>query len=62
MDNYDVKRFGMLLEQQVKVEGMKAANLVRQLNGFTDLVYYQSDFDEVANRISDITYAHNEQL
>jgi hypothetical protein len=41
---------------------MKAANLVRQLNGFTDLVYYQSDFDEVANRISDITYAHNEQL
>lgn len=61
MDHYDVKRLALVLSVQAEIEGMKAANQIKVSEGSVPQ-YNQSHFDSLANRLSDLAYAHNEQL
>lgn len=61
MNEYDVKKLALILSIQAEVEGMKAENLLREQNNHTP-AYLEKQFNEIAHRLSDIAYAHNEQL
>jgi hypothetical protein len=43
MNNYDVRRLALILALQAKIEGMKAENKYREINGH-DLTYGDGDF------------------
>ena len=57
MDNYTVKRMGLILAVQAEIEGMKAANLVSDLQE-----YVGGHFDEKAEEIRNIVNANDYQL
>ncbi len=61
MNEYDVKRLALVLEVQAKIEGMKAENKQREISGH-DLSYNESHFNDMASQLSNLAYAHNEQL
>lgn len=61
MNEYDVKRLALVLALQAEIEGMKAFNKERELNG-ASLGYSEADFGSMANQLRDLAYAHNEQL
>lgn len=61
MEHYDVRRLALVLSVQAEVEGMKAENLAREQNNLAP-AYGERVFNEKAQRLSDLAYAHNEQL
>lgn len=61
MNEYDVKRMALVLALQAEIEGMKAENAQRQL-WLRDLAYNEGDFQEMAEKIRNVAYCHNEQL
>ena len=61
MNEYDVKRLALVLAVQAEIEGMKAENNLReQLHEAP--AYGASQFNECANRLTNLAYAHNDQL
>lgn len=61
MNEYDVKRLALVLAVQAEIEGMKAENILREQNNESP-AYGLKQFLELANRLNDLAYAHNEQL
>lgn len=55
MDEYDIKRLGLIIALQVEVEGMKTANKERQS-------YNASSFLDIAEEIRIIVYKAKEEL
>lgn len=60
MTEYDVKRLGMILAVQARIEAMKAFNKKNELEGIP-LVYTMQFFDSSAE-LESIVYKHDEQL
>lgn len=61
MNEYDVKRLALVLAVQAEIEGMKAQNASLTTQGHAPC-YYEGSFQEKAEKLRDIAYAHNEQL
>lgn len=61
MNEYDVRRLGKILALQAEIEGMKAENTQRQLEGFS-LKYTESDFFHKAEILLDLSQYSNDQL
>jgi hypothetical protein len=61
MNEYDVRRLALVLSVQAEIEAMKVENEVNKIQGLP-LTYNQNQFEAKANRLSDLAYAHNEQL
>lgn len=58
MNEYDVKRLALVLSVQAEIEGMKAANSQQPENQ----PFEMGDFAKKAEQLSNLAYAHNEQL
>ena len=50
-----------MLAVQAEIEGMKAENILREQNEQSPACG-EKQFNEIANRLSDLAYAHDEQL
>jgi hypothetical protein len=61
MDYYDIKRLALILAIQAEIEGMKAFNKEREING-ASLGYTEADFGSMADQFRDLANKHNEQL
>ena len=61
MDTYDVRRLALVLSVQAEIDGMKAYNKQRELEG-NALGYDQTHFDEKAEELRNLAASHNEQL
>ena len=61
MNEYDVKRLGLILALQAEIEGMKVENLVREQDNLA-VAYDNSQFQHMAEQLRELSYAHNEQL
>jgi hypothetical protein len=61
MDSYDIKRLALILAIQAEIEGMKAFNTQREMEG-NSIGYNQTSFDEMANQLRDIAYKPNDLL
>ena len=61
MDYYDVKRYGLLLAVQCEIEGMKAQNNAWMKDKGCN-AWGEEHFDQKAEELRNITFAHNEQL
>jgi hypothetical protein len=61
MNQYDVKRLALVLAIQAEVEGMKAENKFREINGH-DLTYLSGDFELKANELRYLAYVHDDEL
>lgn len=61
MNHYDVKRLALILAIQAEIEGMKAFNKERELNG-ASLGYSEQDFNHMANQLRELAAKHDEQL
>ncbi len=61
MNEYDVKRFALVLALQAEIEGMKAENTQREL-WLHELTYTEDNFKEMAEKIRNLAYCHNEEL
>lgn len=58
MEHYDVKRLALVLSVQAEIEGMKAANNQSP----ESQPYHEGHYQEKAEKLSKLAYAHNEQL
>lgn len=58
MNEFDVRRLALILAVQAEIEGMKAANSQYPDNQ----PYQESAFLEKSNKLSDLAFAHNQQL
>ena len=58
---YNVKRLALVLAAQADVEGMKVDNITRNQNNEAPAYVYQ-DFNDKAEELRALAYAHNEQL
>ena len=61
MDAYDVRRLALLSAINVEVEGMKAENKQREVQG-ESMAYTEHKFVEKAEELKDLAYTHNDQL
>lgn len=61
MNEYDVKRLAQVLSIQAEIEGMKIANIIRADRGESP-EYNEGHFQEMAHKLSNLAYSHNEQL
>lgn len=61
MNEYDVKRLALVLAVQAEIEGMKAINKERELNG-ASIAYTEQDFGYMADQLRELANKHNEQL
>jgi len=61
MNEYDIKRLALVLAIQAEIEGMKAENLIREQVSHT-VAYEGRHFQEKAEELRNLAYAHNEQL
>lgn len=61
MEHYDVRRLALLLALQAEVEGMKANNKIHELNGAMPL-HNEGEFQQMAEQMRNLAFAHNEQL
>lgn len=61
MNEYDVKRLALVLALQAEIEGMKAENVTRERHGLA-VAYDEGAFAEMAEKLRNLAYAHNEQL
>jgi len=61
MNEYDVRRLALILALQAEIEGMKAANKIREYyNGKPS--YNEGHFQVKADALRNLAYTHNEQL
>ncbi len=58
---YNVKRLALVLAVQAEIEGMKAENIMREQNNESP-AYGSSQFNDKAEELRNLAYAHNEQL
>lgn len=61
MNEYDVKRLALVLAVQAEIEGMKAYNMQKIAEGGTP-AYHEIHFNQMAEQLRNLAYAHNEQL
>lgn len=61
MDTYDVRRLAHILAIQAEIEGMKAFNKEREINGMS-MGYTEQDFSAMAEQLKNFAYCVNEQL
>ena len=61
MNEYDIKRLALVLAMQAEIEGMKAENAYRKVYD-NEPTYGEGHFQEMAEKMRDIAYKHNEQL
>lgn len=61
MNEYDVKRLGLILAVQAEIEGMKAENQTRVQNGEA-LAYSDTDFSSKAAELQNLVYSPKEML
>jgi hypothetical protein len=61
MERETVIRFALVLSVQAEVEGMKAENEVRKSQGLSP-TYGESQFSDMANKLSNLAYCHDQQL
>lgn len=61
MNEYDVKRLALVLALQAEIEGMKTENIAR-INQNYAIAYDEAAFQEMAERLRNVAYCHNEQL
>ena len=61
MNEYDVKRLALVLALQAEIEGMKAENTARERQNYA-VAYDESAFQEMAEKLRNVAYCHNEQL
>jgi uncharacterized membrane protein YecN with MAPEG domain len=61
MNEYDVKRLALVLALQAELEGMKAANAIRERMDYA-LAYDEGAFQEVAVELRNLANLHNDQL
>jgi hypothetical protein len=61
MTNYDVKRLALALAIQAEIEGMKAENKQREIQG-NSMAYVSHDFDHMARQLWELANKHDEQL
>jgi hypothetical protein len=61
MDTYDVRRLALIFAVQAEIEAMKAENQQRKYLDHA-IAYTESDFENKAEQLRNLAYAHNEQL
>jgi hypothetical protein len=61
MNEYDIKRLGLILSIQAEVEGMKTENYVRESTNLSP-AYTDEDFCVKAEELRVIVSKHNDQL
>lgn len=61
MNKYDVKRLALILAVQAEIEGMKAYNKQREIEGGS-IGYNEQHFNEMAVQLTNLAHAHDEQL
>lgn len=61
MNEYDVKRLGLILAIQAEIEGMKAENMQRDQLAHT-MAYTYDDFREKAEEMREIVHRADHQL
>jgi len=61
MNEYDVKRLALVLAVQAEIDGMKALNKERELNG-ASIAYTEQDFGYMANNLRELASKPNELL
>lgn len=61
METYDVRRLALVLAVQAEIDGMKAENKVRELNGM-QLAYNDDSFNIKAEELRDLAHSHDNQL
>jgi len=61
MDQYDVKRLGLIFAVQAEIEGMKAENIERESNGLS-LAYTMEEFTSKSDELYNLVHTHNENL
>jgi len=61
MSEYDIKRLALIFAVQAEIEGMKAANVEREAQGYA-LAYGEKAFAEAAEELKVLAYKHDEQL
>lgn len=61
MNEYDVKRLALVLALQAEIEGMKAENTYREMEGHS-LSYNEGRFREMAEKLRNVAYCDAEQL
>jgi len=61
MTEYDVKRFALVSAVNAEIDGMKADNNIRELNGLIPC-YDSSSFEYKANELRNIAAMHDHQL
>lgn len=61
MNEYDVKRLAIILAMQAEIEGMKAENAYREACGQSQ-AYGEDSFYEMAEKLRNVAYCHNDQL
>lgn len=61
MNEYDIKRLALVLAVQAEIEGMKAENVICELEKRKPK-YGSFAFNNIAEEIRELAYKHNEQL
>jgi len=61
MTEYDIKRLALIFAIQAEIEGMKAANIEREAQGYA-LAYGEKAFADTAEELRVLASKHNEQL
>ena len=61
MGEYDVRRLALILACQAEIEGMKAENKFREIQD-QSLAYGEEAFNDKANELKNLAYAHDQQL
>lgn len=61
MNQYDIQRLALVLALQAEIEGMKAENKFREMEGHS-LSYNEASFQEKAEKLRNVAYCHNDQL
>jgi hypothetical protein len=61
MNEYDIKRLALVLALQAEIDGMKAFNSQRRVDGSSP-GYNEGDFGYMAAQLRELANKHNEQL
>lgn len=61
MNEYDVKRLGLIFAIQADIEGMKAEN-IQCVDREDPLIYEEVDFGTKAEELRLVSHCHNDQL
>jgi len=61
MNTYDVKRLALILAVQAEIDGMKAENMQRKIEG-NSMAFTEKEFFDKAMDLRNLAYTPNEQL